>query len=86
MAQDAKHIIKCDASTRRIRFCRDCGAPVQWLRSSSQQRWLLLEAEAKPVRDKTIDGVAYTYLDGTALHCRRCQPITAPSASGGSAG
>jgi hypothetical protein len=74
MSQHPKHVIKCDASTRRLRFCRDCGAPVQWLLSISQQRWVLFEAAAQAVRDKTIDGVSYTYLARAALHQPRCRP------------
>jgi hypothetical protein len=67
-------VIKCEAASRRVRFCRYCGAPVQWLLSVQRREWLLFEAAATAVRDRVIDGESFTYMNSKSLHQPRCQP------------
>jgi hypothetical protein len=84
-----KRIVKCDAASRTLGFCRHCGAPVEWLMSVNHSRWLLFDRDAPIAREKTdADGVRYTYLAHAALHWARCQPspaVAATSAAGASA-
>jgi hypothetical protein len=77
--RSGQKVIKCEAATREAQFCKFCGQPVQWLRSVSRQHWNLFETAATVVREKVVDGVAFTYLDAAGLHARHCAGLAASS-------